>query len=83
MPYSRFKSWDETDRGLVLALQAEEDETCPQCGHLISECRDPKTAGSWRVVEQICEPSRVAQAAAENAFESKRRGVLFLTQRDR
>ena len=81
VPYSRFKSWDDTDRGLVLALMAEEAETCPQCGHPISECRDPATAGSWTVVEQVCEPSRIAQAASEQAFQAKQRGRVFLTRR--
>ena len=70
--------WSELDRGLVLALLAERAETCPMCGHLMSECRDPKTAGSWTVTEVICEASRVAQATAEN---SKSRGAVFNTHR--
>lgn len=74
-------SWDDTDRGLVLALLAERKDTCPQCGHLVSECRDPKTAGSWTVIEEICQPSRVAQAKAEEVFERKRRGVVLMTRR--
>lgn len=73
--------WSEHDRGLVLALLAERADTCSACGHQISECRNPKTAGTWTVTEQICEPSRVAQAAAENNSEKKKRGVQYLTRR--
>jgi hypothetical protein len=49
----------------------------------MSECRDPRTAGSWEVLEQICQPSRVTQAVAEGIRESKtkRRGVMLLTRR--
>jgi len=70
--------WSELDRGLLLALLAERAETCSMCGHLMSECRDKKTAGSWLVIEDICQPSRVAQATVEN---SKTRGAVFSTRR--
>lgn len=70
--------WSELDRGLVLALLAERAETCKMCGHPMSVCRDPKTAGTWLVTEEICQPSRVAQATAE---QSKTRGVVFHTHR--
>lgn len=65
----------------MLALLAERAEKCPQCGHPMSVCRDPRTAGTWRVIEEICQPSRVAQAVAENAAAAKRRGVVFKTAR--
>lgn len=73
--------WSDVDRGLLLALLAEQRETCSSCGHPMSACRDPKTAGSWQVVEDVCQPTRVAQAAAENAAGSKRRGVVLMTRR--
>jgi hypothetical protein len=73
--------WDETDRGLLLALLAEQAETCSMCGHQTSQCRDPKTAGSWQVVQEVCQPSRVAQAVAENLAETKTRGVQLSTRR--
>lgn len=73
--------WSDVDRGLLLALLAERNETCSLCGHPTSVCRDPKTAGSWQVVEDVCQPSRVAQAVAENAAGSKRRGVVLITHR--
>lgn len=73
--------WLDEDRGLVLALLEERAQTCPSCGHPVSQCRDPATAGTWQVVEEICQPSRIAQAVAENAAESKRRGVVFSTRR--
>jgi hypothetical protein len=69
------------DRGLLLALLAERRDTCSQCGHQVSECRDPKTAGSWTVVEEICQPSRVAQVKAEDAQKAKKRGVVLMTRR--
>lgn len=73
--------WTDMDRGLVLALLEERAETCSSCGHPMSVCRDPATSGSWRVVEEICQPSRVAQAAGENVASEKRRGVILKTQR--
>jgi hypothetical protein len=73
--------WTDADRGLVLALLAERAETCPSCGHLTSVCRDESTAGTWQVLEEVCQPSRVAQAVAEGVAEGKRRGVVLLTRR--
>lgn len=73
--------WSDLDRGLVLALLAEQREVCPLCHHPMSVCRDPRTAGSWEVMEEICQPSRVSQAAAEAVRESKRRGVVVMTRR--
>lgn len=74
--------WTDADRGLVLALLEERRDACPMCGHPMSECRDPHTAGTWQVSEEICQPSRVAQAAQENANEKKRRrGVVMKTRR--
>lgn len=70
--------WSELDRGLLLALLAERAETCSMCGHLMSECRDSRTAGTWSVFEDVCQPSRVAQAWAEG---SKTRGAVILTHR--
>jgi hypothetical protein len=73
--------WSDLDRGLVLALLEERAETCSMCGHPMSECRDPRTAQKWLVDEQICQPSRIAQAASENAQERKARGVVIMTRR--
>jgi len=72
--------WTETDRGLVLALLAEQRETCQSCGHPMALCRDPHTAGTWQVLEDVCQPSRVSQAVAEGVRESKRRGVMLMTR---
>jgi len=74
--------WSELDRGYVLALLAERAETCQQCGHPVSECRDKKTAGSWAVVRSTCYPSQVAQAEMENVRKEGRRGVVFATRRN-
>jgi hypothetical protein len=72
--------WTDTDRGLVLALLAERRDTCPSCGHPMSQCRDRRTAGTWQVVQEVCQPTRVAQAVAEDVRDSKRRGVVLLTR---
>jgi len=74
-------SWDDNDRGPVLALLEERAETCPECGHLKSACRDPKTAGSWQVDVQTCQPSVVAQVRAEQIHEAKQRGRVIMTKR--
>ena len=73
--------WTDADRGLLIALLAERRDICPQCGHPMSQCRDPATAGSWTVVTDICQPGRVAQAVAAEVSESKRRGVVIGTRR--
>lgn len=73
--------WTDLDRGLVLALLAEQAETCVSCGHPVSECRDVSTRGQWTVVEETCWPSVVSQATAENVHEAKRRGVMLSTRR--
>lgn len=73
--------YSELDRGLLLALLAEKADVCTACGHPAWQCRDPKTAGQWQVVETVCQPTRVAQAAAENVAADKRRGVLIMTRR--
>jgi MinD superfamily P-loop ATPase len=75
-------AWDDTDRGLVLALLEERAETCSSCGHPTSVCRDHNTAGHWDVVEDTCEASRVAEAVMENNVkaEVKRRGLIVSTR---
>jgi len=75
--YSDFREWSDVDRGLLLALLAERAAVCSLCGHPMSECRDPKTAGTWQVLQEVCQPSRVAQAVAEEAG----RGVVLTTKR--
>lgn len=73
--------WSGLDRGLVLALLAEQAETCSNCAHPMTECRDAATAGQWEVVDEVCQPSRVAEAVLENAMKAKRRGVVVSTRR--
>jgi hypothetical protein len=72
--------WTDSDRGLLLALLAERGETCPSCGHPMSLCRDPATAGRWQVDPQVCQPTRVAQAVAENDMQAGKRGVHYRTR---
>ena len=75
--------WTDLDRGLLLALLAEQRETCQLCGHQMSECRDPRTARTWQIKEEICQPSVILQATQDNMAESKtkRRGVVLMTKR--
>lgn len=74
--------WTEMDRGLVLALLADRAETCSQCDHPMSMCRDPKSAGQWQVLQDVCQASRVAQAVAEDVHKTKKRGVVLSTRRN-
>ena len=73
--------WTEFDRGLLLALLAERRETCSQCGHPMSQCRDKSTAGTWQVLEDVCQPTRVAQAVAKDIARTGRNGVVLSTRR--
>jgi len=73
--------WTDVDRGLVLALLAERKEVCSSCGHPMSVCRDPSTAGTWTVVQDVCQPTRIAQAVAEDLAKSKKRGTMLSTRR--
>lgn len=77
----REPEFTEFDRALVAAYLAEQADICPSCGHPRSVCRDQATAGSWTVVEETCQPSRVAQAIAENNAGGKRRGLVLSTRR--
>lgn len=45
-------------------------------------CRDPKTAGTWAPVTEICQASRVGQAEAENQSENptQHRGSVIYTK---
>lgn len=75
--------WSEQDRGLLLALLAEQKDTCSDCGHQLSVCRDPKTQGTWQVVESVCEARRVMAAHHENKVKAKHpmRGVHIGSRR--
>ena len=75
----REPEWTPDDRALVLALIEEEKQICSICGHPLSECRDPSTAGTWMAVTEICQPGRIAQATAEN--ERGTRGLSIYTRR--
>jgi len=48
------------------------------CGHPMSVCRDPRTAGTWTVQRDTCYPSQVAQAVME---DGRRRGEVIMTRR--
>jgi hypothetical protein len=67
----------------VLALLAEQADLCPACGHPKDLCRDPDTAGRWTVIQEICQPSRVAQAVSEDVAKDGRRGVQINTRYNR
>jgi hypothetical protein len=67
----------------VLALLAEERETCPGCGNPMDECRDRATAGTWQVDVETCQACLVAEAMSDNLNESGKRprGVHIYTRR--
>lgn len=73
--------WTDTDRGLLLALLAEQADVCPMCGHPMEVCRDPGTSGQWQVIPGTCYPSQVAQIVREELTEKNRRGVVIATKR--
>lgn len=54
----------------MLAYLAELREVCPGCGLPLDECRDPKSMGKWRIVDQTCEACRIAEADADNRAEA-------------
>ena len=80
---TREPRWTDLDRAYVRALLEYRADTCKSCGHQMSECQDPKTAGSWQVLTHVCEPSRVVEATLDNARseDRKQRGVMYATRR--
>ena len=80
----RESPWSEDDRALALALLAEERDTCPGCGQPLEVCRDPATAGTWTVHQEVCQSCVVAEATRDNMAEEasgRRRGVHLYTGR--
>jgi hypothetical protein len=73
----RESEWTDEDRGWLLAYLEDKKSRCGGCGNYLDECRDPKTAGKWRVVHQQCEACRIGEADAENRAEApaRQRGV--------
>ena len=63
-----------------MAVMAERAEKCDMCGHPMSLCRDPKTARQWSVIEEVCQPSLVAQAVAQDERNTGRRGLTLSTR---
>lgn len=78
----REPEWTDQDRGWVLALLAEKADTCPGCGHPVSECRDPATRGQWSYEATVCQACVIAQAVSDNAAEAKTRGLYVGTYRN-
>jgi len=73
---TRRSPWTDEDRGWLLALRAEEQETCSGCGQPLDVCRDPKTAGTWTPRVDVCQACVVVEAEAQNQQEGgRRRGV--------
>jgi hypothetical protein len=72
----RDAEWTDEDRGWVLALLAEEADTCPGCGQPNSVCRDPKTMYEWRAVQVQCQACRMIETQRESDADGpKRRGI--------
>lgn len=78
----REPQWTDDDRTAVLALLAEQRETCPGCGNPMAECRDPKTSGKWIVETETCQACVVAEATSDNLNEDGKRprGVSIYTR---
>jgi hypothetical protein len=68
----REPEWLDDDRDQVLALLAEQAETCPGCGRPLDECRDPETARTWRVVDDLCHACMALDIDRHNEAERKR-----------
>jgi hypothetical protein len=64
--------WTDEDRAWLQAYLAELDEVCPGCGNPLDECRDPRTARTWRVITDTCQACLVAEAEADNRAEAAR-----------
>lgn len=75
---TRPSPWTDEDRGWLIALLAEERETCRGCGQPLDVCRDPQTAGTWSPVQQTCQACVVLEAEGENLSEGKRRRGVYL-----
>lgn len=45
---------------------------CGGCGNPLDECRDPKTARTWQVIDETCQACLVGEAAAGNRAELER-----------
>lgn len=75
---TRPSPWTDEDRGWLLALRAEERETCKGCGHPLDVCRDPRTAGTWTPQTEICQACVIAEAEAENQQEGGRRRGVYI-----
>lgn len=73
----REPEWTDEDRGWVLALLAEQRDTCQGCGYPLEECRDPASMHQWRIVQDQCEACRMLDMQRDIDAESttKRRGM--------
>lgn len=63
--------WGDDDRGWLLALLAEDADTCSGCGHPNSETSDPASMHQWRLVQRKCWACVVLEADADARAESK------------
>lgn len=80
---TRPSPWTDEDRAWLIALLAEERQTCPGCGQPMDVCRDPSTARTWQVVHAVCQACLVLEADAEGRAESgrKQRGLYVGVRR--
>ena len=64
--------WTDDDRAWLLALLAEQRETCAGCGHPLDECRDPAGEKTWRLVVDTCHACMTLDMDRHNQAEKKR-----------
>lgn len=77
----REPEWTDEDRGYLLALLAEEAETCQGCGQPSEESRDKATARTWEVVQETCWACMPLQAVMEDGAKSSARGRFYGVRR--
>ncbi len=66
--------WDDDERGWMLALGALRKDTCPGCGHPLTESTDPVNEGRYRVDPPTrCHACTALQTAYADAEKKKHR----------
>jgi hypothetical protein len=68
----REPEWLDDDREWLLALLAEQRNTCSGCGHPVDISHDPDTAKTWRLQTSTCQACLVLDMDRHNAAEAGR-----------
>lgn len=76
------KKWTSTDRLLMLALQAYEDDCCPGCGQPRTYSFDPDARGRYKAPHATCEGCASLTRADKALGEKKPPGLVVYLQPD-